>query len=158
MVPPAVHLTTAHIAAVPDPYADISDKTLQAYKAYKAAITDPPSSCADLARLTGDLQEERQADRECARSYHMPDDEAAVLAAAAGRDYDSDDEGACASTCCACSWMCLACPQCSLYATGGLVHISHCAISICVSSSLFPSYTFCFLFLSSFWVLPGFMC
>ena len=91
MVPPAVHLTTAHIAAVPDPYADISDKTLQAYKAYKAVITDPHSSCADLARLTGDLKEERQADRERARSYRMPDDEAAVLAAAAGRDYDSDD-------------------------------------------------------------------
>ena len=61
MVPPAVHLTTAHIAAVPDPYADISDKTLQAYKAYKAAITDPHSSCADLARLTGDLDSRRSA-------------------------------------------------------------------------------------------------
>ena len=43
----------AHIASVPDrdPEADVSEKTLRAYRVYKAAITDPNSSRADIARL-----------------------------------------------------------------------------------------------------------
>ena len=45
----------AHLSAVPDrdPYADVSDKTLKAFKAYRAAIKDPTCSPADLARLDG---------------------------------------------------------------------------------------------------------
>ena len=47
---------------------------------------------ADLARLTGKLEEERQSDRERARYHRMPDDEeAAILAVAAAGGYDSDD-------------------------------------------------------------------
>ena len=82
------------LSAVPDrdPYADVSDKTLKAYKAYTAAIEDPTCSRADLARLTGKLEEERQSDRERARYHRMQDEEAAILAAAAGGDYDSDTE------------------------------------------------------------------
>ena len=83
----------AHLSAVPDrdPYADVSDKTLKAYKAYKAAIEDPYCSRADLARLTGKLEEERQSDRERARYHRMQNEEAAILAVAAAGDYDSDD-------------------------------------------------------------------
>jgi len=83
----------AHIAAVPDrdPFSDVSEKTLQAYKAYKAAITDPSSSRAEVAHLTGDLKEDRQADRERARYYRMQEEQDAILAIAAARDYDSDD-------------------------------------------------------------------
>ena len=83
----------AHIAAVPDrdPEADVSDKTLRAYRVYKAAITDPNSSRADIARLTGDLKERRQADRERAQYYRMQEEEDAILAIAAARDYDSDE-------------------------------------------------------------------
>ena len=47
-----------------DPFADVSDKTIKAYQAYKAAIEDPHCSRADLARLTGNLESERQSDRE----------------------------------------------------------------------------------------------
>ena len=61
------------------------------YKAYKAAITDPNSSRADLTRLPGDLKEERKADRERARYYRMQDEEAAIMAVAAAGGYDSDD-------------------------------------------------------------------
>ena len=83
----------AHLSAVPDrdPYADVSDKTLKAYKAYKAAIEDPTCPRADLARLTGKFEEERQSDRERARYYRMQDEEAAILAVAAAGGYDSDD-------------------------------------------------------------------
>ena len=83
----------AHLSAVPDrdPFADVSDKTIKAYQAYKAAIEDPHCSRADLARLTGNLKSERQSDRERARYYRMQEEEAAVLAAAAAGDYDSDD-------------------------------------------------------------------
>ena len=83
----------AHLSAVPDrdPFADVSDKTIKAYQAYKAAIEDPHCSRADLARLTGTLKLERQSDRERARYYRMQEEEAAVLAAAAAGDYDSDD-------------------------------------------------------------------
>lgn len=83
----------AHIAVAPDrdPHADVSDTTLHAYKAYKAAITDPNSSRADIARLTGDLKEERQADRERARYYRMQEEEDAILAISAARDFDSDE-------------------------------------------------------------------
>jgi len=90
IVRPAVE---AHLAAVPDrdPEADVSDKTLRAYRVYKAAITDPNSSRADIVRLTGDLKEERQADRERARYYHMQEEEDALMAIAAARDYDSDE-------------------------------------------------------------------
>ena len=71
--------------------ATVSEKTFHAYRAYKAAITDPSSSRAEVARLTGDLKEERQADRERARYYRMQEEEDAILAIAAARDYDSDD-------------------------------------------------------------------
>ena len=71
-----------------DPFADVSDKTIQPTRqAYKAAIEDPHCSRADLAGLTGNLKSERQADRERARDYRIQEEEAA---AAAG-DYDSDD-------------------------------------------------------------------
>ena len=84
---------TAHLSAVPDrdPFADVSDKTIKAYQAYKAAIEDPHCSRADLARLTGNLKSERQSDRERARYYRMQEEEAAVLAATAAGAYDSDD-------------------------------------------------------------------
>ena len=77
----------AHLSALPDrdPYADVSDKTIKAYKAYKAAIEDPHCSNADLARLTGTLVEERQSDRERARYYRMQDEEADILAVARRR-------------------------------------------------------------------------
>ena len=83
----------AHLSAASDrdPFADVSDKTIKAYQAYKAAIEDPHCSRADLARLTGNLKSERQSDRERARYYRMQEEEAAVLAAAAAGDYDSDD-------------------------------------------------------------------
>ena len=83
----------AHIAAVPDrdSEADVSEKTLRAYRVYKAAITDPTSSHADVDRLTRALKEERQADRERARYYRMQEEEDALMAIAAARDYDSDE-------------------------------------------------------------------
>ena len=89
---PIVRPVEAHIAAVPerDPEADDSEKTLRAYRVYKVAITDPNSSRADIARLTGDLKEQRQADRERAQYYRMQEEEDAILAIAAARDYDSD--------------------------------------------------------------------
>ena len=55
------------------------------------APTDPNSSRADIARLTGDLQEKRQDDRDRARYYRMQEEEDAILAIAAARDYDSDE-------------------------------------------------------------------
>jgi len=84
----------AHLSAVPDrePYDDVSDKTLQAFRAYKAAVESPSSySPAEIARLDGKLKEERQSVREHALYHRMADEEAAVMAAAAGCDYDSDD-------------------------------------------------------------------
>jgi len=129
-----VHPVEAHIAAVPDrdPEADVSNKTLRANKAYKAAITDPTTSRADIALLTGDLREKRQDDRDRARYYRMQEEEDAILAIAAARDYDSDEWDACASLRCVCSLLCRACSQCFIYATGGFVHISPCALSIFV--------------------------
>ena len=94
MVPPAVHLTTAHIAAVPDPYADISDKTMRAYRVYKATISDHASSSADIDRATRALQEQRQDayDREHALYHRMQEQQEALMAIAAARDsYDSDE-------------------------------------------------------------------
>jgi hypothetical protein len=90
IVRPAVE---AHLAAVPDrdPEADVSEKTLRAYRVYKAAITDPTSSHADIDRLTRALKEQRQADRERAQYYRMQEEEDAILAIAAARDYDSDE-------------------------------------------------------------------
>jgi hypothetical protein len=82
-----------HLSAVPDrdPYADVSDKTIKAYQAYRAAIEDPHCSRADLTRLTRNLKSERQPDHERARYHRMQEVEAAVLAAATAGDYDSDD-------------------------------------------------------------------
>ena len=74
-----------------DAFADVSDKTIKAYQAFKPAIEDPHCSSADLARLTGNLKSERQSDRERARYYRMQEEEAAVLADAAAGAYDSDD-------------------------------------------------------------------
>ena len=82
----------AHIAAVPDrdSEVDVSDKTLRAYRVYRAAI-DSNSSYADIDRLTRALKEERQADRERARYYRMQEEEDAILVIAAAREYDSDE-------------------------------------------------------------------
>ena len=90
---PYVRPVEAHIAAVPDrdPEAEVSEKTPRAYRVYKAAITDPNSSRADVARLTEDLKEQRQADRERAQYYRMQEEEDAILAIAAAREYDSDE-------------------------------------------------------------------
>jgi hypothetical protein len=76
---------TADIDAVPDrdPEAHVSDKTLHTYRVYKVAITDPNSSHTDIVRLTGDLKEERQADRERARYYRMQEEEDTILVIAA---------------------------------------------------------------------------
>jgi len=83
IVRPAVE---AHLAAVPDrdPEADVSEKTLRAY-------CDPTSSPADVDRLTRALKEERQADREHAHYYRMQEEEDALMAIAAVRNYDSDE-------------------------------------------------------------------
>ena len=68
-----------------DSEADVSEKTLRAYRVYKAAI-DSNSSHADIERLTRALKEERQADRERARYYRMQEEEDAIMAIAAARD------------------------------------------------------------------------
>jgi len=83
----------AHLAAVPDRghEPDVSDKTLRAYRAYQTAISDPDSSSADIQRTTRALQAQRQDDRERARYYRMQEEEDAILAIAASRDYESDD-------------------------------------------------------------------
>lgn len=77
IVRPAVE---AHLAAVPDrdPEADVSEKTIRAYRVYKAAITDPTSSHADIDRLTRALKEQRQDDRERAQYYRMQEEEDAI--------------------------------------------------------------------------------
>ena len=132
---------TAHLSAVPDrdPFADVSASPIKAYQAYQAAIEDPHRSCADLARLTGTLKLERQSDRERARYYRMQEEEAAFLADAAAGPYASDDYAACVLPFCA--WvMYLARSHRFISATGGLVSISLCALSVYM----------CFLFLSSF--------
>jgi len=83
----------AHIAAVPDRDSepDVSEHTRRAYRVYKAAITASTSSTADIDRATRALQEERQSDLERARYYRMQEDEEALLAIAAAREYDSDE-------------------------------------------------------------------
>jgi hypothetical protein len=84
----------AHLAAVPDrgPEADVSDKTLRAYRVYKATVASHASSSADIERANEALQQQRQDDRERARYYRMQEEEEALLAIAAARDdYDSDD-------------------------------------------------------------------
>ena len=88
-----VRPVAAHLAAVPDrdPYADVSDMTLNAYKAYTAAIEDPNCWRADLPRLPRKLEKERQSGGERARYHRMQEAEAALLAVAAAGDYDSDD-------------------------------------------------------------------
>jgi len=129
---------TAHLSAVPDrdPFADVSASPIKAYQAYQAAIEDPHRSCADLARLTGTLKLERQSDRERARYYRMQAEEAAVLADAAAGPYASDDYAACVLPFCA--WvMYLARSHRFISATGGLVSISLCALSV------YMCYLFC---------------
>ena len=84
----------AHLAAVPDrgPEADVSDKTMRAYRVYKATISDHASSSADIDRATRALQEQRQDDRERALYHRMQEQEEALMAIAAARDsYDSDE-------------------------------------------------------------------
>ena len=90
IVRPAVE---AHLAAVPDRghEADVSDKTLRAYKAYQVVLSDPDSSSTDIQRATRALKAQRQDDRERARYYCMQEEEDAVMAIAAARDYDSDE-------------------------------------------------------------------
>ena len=56
-----------------------------------ASGTASSSSRGEVARLTGDLKEERQADRKGARYYRMQEEVNAVLAIADARVYDSDD-------------------------------------------------------------------
>ena len=82
----------AQVAAVParESEADVSEKTLRAYRVYKAAI-DGSAPHADIERLSRALKEERQSDRERARYYRMQEEEEAVMAIAAARDYDSDE-------------------------------------------------------------------
>jgi len=89
-VRPAVE---AHLAAVPDrgPEPDVSDKTLRAYKAYQAVLSDPDSSSMDIQRATRALKDQRQDDRDRARYYRMQEEEDAVMAIAAAREYDSDE-------------------------------------------------------------------
>ena len=140
---------TAHLSAVPDrdPFADVSASPIKAYQAYQAAIEDPHCSCADLARLTGTLKLERQSDRERARYYRMQAEEAAFLADAAAGPYASDDYAACVLPFCA--WvMYLARSHRFISATGGLVSISLCALSVYM----------CYLFCPHFWVLAGCLC
>ena len=84
----------AHLAAVPDreTEADVSEKTLRAFRAYQATLSDQDSSSADIERATRALHEQRQDDRERALYYRMQEEEDAILAVAAARDsYDSDD-------------------------------------------------------------------
>jgi|SaaInl85LU_5_DNA_1037374.scaffolds.fasta_scaffold12453_2 hypothetical protein len=90
IVRPAVE---AHLAAVPDRghEDDVSDKTLRAYKAYQVVLSDPDSSSTDIQRATRALKSQRQDDRERARYYRMQEEEDAIMAIAAARDYDSDE-------------------------------------------------------------------
>ena len=71
--------------------ADVSDKTLRAYKAYQVVLSDPDSSSTDIQRATRALKSQRQDDRERARYYRMQEEEDAIMAIAAARDYDSDE-------------------------------------------------------------------
>ena len=85
----------AHIAAVPDRDSepDVSEHTRRAYRVYKAAI-DASAPHGDIERLSRALKEERQSDRERARYHRMQEEEEAVMAIAAARDYsyyDSDE-------------------------------------------------------------------
>ena len=73
------------------PEADVSDKTLRAYRVYKATVASHASSSADIERANEALQQQRQYDRERARYYRMQEQEEALVAIAAARDnYDSD--------------------------------------------------------------------
>ena len=91
IVRPAVE---AHLAAVParETEADISDKTLRAFRAYQATLSDQASSSVDIERATRALHEQRQDDRERALYYRMQEEEDAIRAiAGAHAGYASDD-------------------------------------------------------------------
>ena len=51
----------------------------------------PAKRSDDIDRLTRALKEQRQANRERAQYYRMQEEEDAILAIAAARDYDSDE-------------------------------------------------------------------
>ena len=68
------------------PEADVSDKTMRAYRVYKATVASHASSSADIERANEALQHQRQDDREHARYYRMQEQEEALMAIAAASD------------------------------------------------------------------------